>query len=200
MSKVDTDNNQTVVLNESEIKNDWSEFYKKNFDIEINLSALSIPAPKEGFIRCLIVIPGVNLGMVLMKIKSFMGVVSKKYDHYLDDFIIHNDRDAEPGNPYAIWVRDAVEADEEHTAMSYNDVQEEKISGETFLERLLHGLKYFLETGEHLDCEGATLCSGSRSENDVPTVKFEKSINKLDIYGYYLKDGFGDMSIREISC
>jgi len=66
---------------------------------------------------------------------------------------------------YAIWVRDRVEADEEHKNKSAKDLANGNISGETLLERLLHELKYFLETSKHLDLTNITLCSGSRDSD-----------------------------------
>ncbi len=72
---------------------------------------------------------------------------------------------------YAIWVRDRVEADEELKNFSASDLKRQSIAGITLEERLVYELKYFKETGKHLDIKNITLCSGSRvSGGDVSSV------------------------------
>ena len=67
------------------------------------------------------------------------------------------------------FFRDRVEADEEMKNLSANDLAGSR--GITLLERLIMELKYFSETGEYLDIESWTLCSGSRfADGSVPGV------------------------------
>ncbi len=60
-----------------------------------------------------------------------------------------------------------MEADEELKNKSANMLAEAGIKGETLPERLLHELKYFTDTGKHLDVKNTTLCSGSRDPYGV---------------------------------
>ena len=87
-----------------------------------------------------------------------------------DKIVIYNERDAKNG-PYSIWVRDEVEADEKYKNLSANQIKGMNIKTETLVERLIHELKYFQETGKHLDIKNITLCTGSRySDGNVPYV------------------------------
>jgi hypothetical protein len=107
--------------------------------------------------------------MVYDKCKELFGAW-KYTNNSLDQAVPTNDRDTKNGH-YAIWVRDRVEADEELKNKSANDLKEASTPGNTLLERLLLELKYFKETGKHLDIENWTLCSGSRdSDGCVPGV------------------------------
>jgi hypothetical protein len=94
----------------------------------------------------------------------------KSYNQSLDEAIPTNDRNPQNGT-YAIWMRDRVEADEELVNKSADDLKQEAIAGNTLLERLLLELKYFGETGKHLDINNVTACTGSRnSDGNVPNV------------------------------
>ena len=67
-----------------------------------------------------------------------------------------SERTAKNG-PYAIRVRDRVEADEELKNRSARDLQQQGILGITIEEREIFELKYFTETGQHLDIVNWTL-------------------------------------------
>lgn len=76
--------------------------------------------------------------------------------------------------------KDNVEADEEHKNKSALDLEKEGIQGITLRERLLMELKYFNKTGNHLDIENVTLCSGSRySVGGVPGVYWDSDYRKV---------------------
>jgi len=46
-----------------------------------------------------------------------------------------------------------------------------KVLTETLFERIIHELKFFQETGKHLDIDNITLCAGSRErDGHVPHV------------------------------
>lgn len=69
-----------------------------------------------------------------------------------------------------------IEADEEYKNMSANDLDEKGVKGITLRERLLMEIQYFKETGNHLDVDNVTLCSGSRdSGGDVPSVYWDSA-------------------------
>ena len=57
--------------------------------------------------------------------------------------------------------------------------------GETFLEWLVHGAVHFVETKQHLDEKGLTLCTGSRdASGDVPGVVWDLDYRRADVYWY----------------
>ncbi len=97
----------------------------------------------------------------------------------LDQSIPTNDR--VPGDgPYVVSVRRRVEADEENENLSANDLRIQNVTGTTLLERLLLELAYYLTTGQHLDIDCWTLCSGSRdSDGSVPGVYWLPGYRKV---------------------
>lgn len=139
---------------------DWQNFYFETglSSTPVDFSGITIPEKREGFDRLIIVLEGMTPNMVMAKLKKLMP--TWQYYSDLDGAVTHNDRVAD--HSYAIWVRNRVEADEEHKNKSANVLAEEKVSGITLLERMILELKYFKETGEHLDLINVTLCTGSR--------------------------------------
>ncbi len=140
---------------------DWSKFYTKHFNIKVDFSGIKIPElPKEEKWRLLFIAEGLTNNKVFDACKKKFPCY--KYADDLDKSVTKNDRDPKNGT-YAIWVRDVVEADEVHKNKSAKMLQEGKIFGITLLERMILELKYFTETGKHLDINNWTLCSGSRN-------------------------------------
>ena len=135
---------------------EWQLLYKKHFGLDKDFSTLRIPERKGGFDRLIVVAEGMMPEKIFAWMKSRM--FASKYGDNLDTVI--SDRKAD--HDYAIWVRDRVEADRELKSKSANDLKKEGIPGITLEERLLYGLKFFEETGEHLDMDSFTLCTGSR--------------------------------------
>jgi len=147
---------------------DWQQFYHDLFGLEIDLLGLSVPAKKKGFDRLVIVAQGMTLQRLYDNCVKLCPCW-KWTDDDLDK-IVQSERTAKDGT-YAVWFRDVVEADEELKNLSANDLKEKGIPGITLEERLLMELKYFKETGNHLDIKSWTLCSGSRcSSGGVPSV------------------------------
>ena len=149
---------------------DWQQFYHDLFGLEIDLLGLSVPAKKKGFDRLVIVAQGMTLQRLYDNCVKLCPCW-KWTDQNLDE-IVQSERTAKDGT-YAVWFRDVVEADEELKNLSANDLKEKGIPGITLEERLLMELKYFKETGNHLDIKSWTLCSGSRySSGEVPCVSW----------------------------
>ena len=150
---------------------DWQQFYHDLFGLEIDLLGLSVPAKKKGFDRLVIVAQGMTLQRLYDNCVKLCPCW-KWTDDDLDK-IVQSERTAKDGT-YAVWFRDVVEADEELKNLSANDLKEKGIPGITLEERLLMELKYFKETGNHLDIKSWTLCSGSRcSGGGVPYVGWD---------------------------
>ncbi|HMQ02253.1 MAG TPA: hypothetical protein PKD79_04305 [Candidatus Doudnabacteria bacterium] len=138
----------------------WEEFYKEFFDEDVDFTHLQVPERLEGFDRLIVVAKGMTAQLVYDRCADSFPCM-KYTDRSLSEVVPTNER--EPSNgPYAIWVRDTVEADEVHKNKSANKIKRYSIRSETLLERLLHGLKFYKETGKHLDISNVTLCAGSR--------------------------------------
>jgi len=148
----------------------WENFYQRYFGITVDLSGVKIPERTDKqikeFTRLIIATGGLNQNQAYSACQKQFPCY--KYTEDLNQAVPTNERDPKTDN-YAIWVRDAVEADEVHQNKSAKMVAKEGFKTETLLERMLHELKHFAETGKHLDVNNVTLCSGSRySAGGVP--------------------------------
>jgi len=100
---------------------------------------------------------------------------------------------------YTVKVRANIESDEELKNMSADDLKEKGIVGITLLERLQLEIDYFKETGEHLDIDNITSCTGSRdSDGDVPSVYWDSDNSKLRVFWYYPAHCHDRLRSREI--
>ncbi len=145
----------------------WDRLCRRHFGTK--LGSVNIPEKKVGqeeFSRLLIFPKGLTNNRGYNACDKLFPCW--RYPNDLDEAVPGSERDPRDG-AYAIWVRDTVEADEAHNNKSANDIKQAGLKTETLLERLVHELAYFLETGEHLDTKDVTLCSGSRySDGAVP--------------------------------
>ena len=159
---------------------DWQEFYRGLFGLEIDLSGLSVPGRKKGFDRLIVVAQGMTPQRLYDKCAEFFPCW-KWADEDLDR-VVQSERTAKDGT-YAVWFREGVEADKDLKNLSANDLEKKLIPGITLEERLLMELKYFKETGGHLNIESITLCSGSRySGGRVPGVRWSPVRRELHVY------------------
>lgn len=138
---------------------EWEHFYLKHFDVTYDFASLTMPV-RPGDDWRLLVIGEIPLGEIYAKCKEFFPCWCWTDDNF-DTIVTWNERDTKNG-PYAIWVKDNVEADEELKNLSATDIREKGLATETLTERLIHELTFFTETGEHLDLKNTTLCAGSR--------------------------------------
>lgn len=146
---------------------DWRQFHRLVFGAKFVPEEVRIPDVRDDFTRTIIVPKGLTLNRIFGACKERFDVLS----YWVDlEAITINDRTAVE-HSYAVLVRDRNEADEELKNLSAVQLAEQKILGSTVGERLLYELKYYGETGEHLDRVNITLCIGSRgSDGDVPGV------------------------------
>lgn len=157
---------------------DWQTFYREEFGIEADFSNLRIP--QAGFDRLIVIAQGITAQKVYDQCKKNFDCW-KYTDKNLDEAVPTSDRKAENGS-YAIWVRNRVEADEELKNLSSNQLKKKNIQGITLTECLLYELKYYKETGKHLDIKNWTLCSGSRhSGGPVPCVRWDPDRRRLEV-------------------
>jgi hypothetical protein len=164
---------------------DWQKFYSEVFGIECNFSNLRLPQRKEGFDRLIVVAEGMTLKQIYKKCKESFPCWKWTDRNFAET--VNSERTAENG-AYAVWFRNRVEADEELRNFSVKDLEKANIPCITLEERLLYELKYFTETGKHLDIKSITLCAGSRySSGYVPDIRWgNSSKSKLDGRWTYL--------------
>lgn len=170
---------------------DWQAFYREEFSMDCTFEGIEIPVQPAGFGRLIIIAPDITTeGVYRQCARRFS--CWKCTDDSLNVAVPTNDRD-NGRKGYAIWVRERVEADEKHKDKSADDLKEAGIKGMTLLERLVYELKFFKETGNHLDVDNVTLCSGSRySDGDVPDVDWYDDELRVD---WYFPD-FADDALR----
>ena len=162
---------------------EWQALYKM-FGLEKDFSDLLIPEKPAGLDRLLIVAQGLTPNQEFNKLKELMPVY--KFEDDLDIFIPVR----KTNRDYAIWTRDQREAD---------DFQKEEINSITLEERFLFELKYFLETGQHLDVQNITRCAGSRdAAGRVPRVCWSGFYSMLYISCYGPGGMFGRLYSREV--
>lgn len=170
--------NAVVYDPEQELIYRWEEFYRE-LGIDCDFSNMRIPKDPGGFGRVIIMAQGITpqSGYDLCA-KNFL--CWKCRDKNLDEVIV-SDRTTKSG-AYAIRVRDRDEADEEQKNLSANYLKEQNIPSITLEEREIYELKFFKETGKHLDIENVTLCAGSRYDNgNVPSMNWYED-SELDVY------------------
>jgi hypothetical protein len=163
----------------SELLLDWQNFWKGINGKEHDFSNIRIPEkPAESNWRLLVIVD-ILLGTLYAKFKERFDCWRWTDDNF-DKIVAYNERDAKSG-PYAIWIRDEEEADEKYKNLSVNQIKGMNIKTETLAERFIHELKYFQETGKHLDIKNITLCSGSRDGDDyVPIVDWDYDGFRVD--------------------
>ncbi|MFA6428256.1 MAG: hypothetical protein WCW02_01805 [Candidatus Buchananbacteria bacterium] len=136
---------------------DWQDFYQTVFGLECDLSGIKIPEKREGFDRLIIMAQGLTAEQLWLKTKEVCGEVGRIFSSELDSTISERTTEA----AYAFWVRDNQEANVELKNISVEQIEQQNLTTETLEERLLHGLKYFKETGQQLDVDCRTMCCSS---------------------------------------
>lgn len=175
---------------------DWQDFYRNVFGMKVSFYGLRIPEYIDDFNRLVVMAKGMTPQMIYDKYVELF-LYPKWTGRSLDEIIkpfntIRDTRD----RSYAVWFRDRQEADVELKNVSADELKERNISGITLEERLIFGLKFFKETGEHLDIKNVTLCSGSRRDDGVvPVVRWYG--RGLIVYWHHPGSPAGDCRTRE---
>ena len=165
---------------------DQQGFLNETFGLDLDLTDLEVPERVSGFDRLIVVPKGMTPNKAYEVCKAHFPCW--RWTDDLDAEVTKNDR--EPQETYAVWTRDRAKADEELKGLSANALGERGVQGQTLTERLLHGLKVFKETGEHLDLETVTLCAGSRySGGHVPDVCWDRVRLGVSCYLPGARDG-----------
>lgn len=164
----------------SQVK-DLELFYKNEFGMDVDFKRVKIPGGRKGFDRFIIIPKGLTCNKVYSKLKEKFDCASFFYDDF-NKALVHNDREATK-KPYAIWIRNRVEADEEWQGKSAIYLEKRRIHGITLIESLVWVLLYYDETHSHLDVKNITLCSGSRGiRGAVPDVSWHPGSRRLEVH------------------
>jgi hypothetical protein len=173
---------------------DWQWFYREVFDLGFDPSTIIFPPERDGFGWVIVNLPGLTDNQVYDKCVSRFP--SWRYYNDLDTAIAHNDRTAKDG-PYAIRVRDGIEADQQHRNPSANEAIKCGIKGLTVRERMLQELWYHWKIGGHLDTKSGTICSGSRyGDGGIPCV--ESFDDRFGVGHVYPVRAIGYWGVREV--
>jgi hypothetical protein len=177
----------------SGVRDEWQKFYKEKFNWTVDFSAVIIPAmPTVRKWRLIFVPKGMTMNLAFKTASDLFP--SWRYNDDLDAVVTKNIRNTE--NHYAIWVRDEVEPDQEFLGKSTRQADPDMFLGITLLERILFEIKYFTETGNHLDVKGLTFCSGSRNaDGNVPCAYLDDD-GKFSVYWDRLAGIGGRYGIR----
>lgn len=175
----------------TDIQSEWQEFYRKYFRLVVDFSDVQIPTNPCDFYRIIFIPKGLKISDVIKVMKKCFPAWS--YIDNLDGVIIKNIRQSDCN--YAIRIRERVEANEELKNFSANQLEERGVDCMTLLECLVYELKYFSETGQHLDVQNWTLCAGSRDHNGhVPVVHWNTDRGELRIK--WCLPGYDDDDLR----
>lgn len=140
----------------------WERHYHDEYGMAVDFSGIFIPLRRDGFKRLIVVPQGMTCNFAFAKNASMFPCLAWASDL---DTAVKGRNDREPHRHYAIWIRGDVEPDEvfltAHQARAFG------LSCTTLLEDLLMELKYFKETGEHLNKRRITRCDGSRHSDGL---------------------------------
>ncbi|MFA4975255.1 MAG: hypothetical protein WC839_02705 [Candidatus Paceibacterota bacterium] len=181
----------SIVDEYANIREEWQKFYKTHFNWDVDFSRVIIPNRPDGNWRLLFIAKGMTMNKAFDCCKAIFK--SWRYSDDLDKTIPTNIRTS--SDNYAVWVRDDIEPDIEYLGKSTRQADADMKIGITVLERIILEIKYFSETGNHLDIKGVTFCSGSRySDGYVPNAYWD-SVGFL-VSWYYLDGSNSSSGIR----
>jgi hypothetical protein len=171
------------------VRVDWENFYQKHFDLKVSFKDVKIPKSSPGFSRLIFIPEG-------LKIKQAAAVLKKYFKLGVIGDSLINER--ENKKSYALLVKDNIESDENLRGLSAKGLADKKINTLNLLERLLFELKYFDETGKHLDSANLTLCGSTKNEfNKVPAIGWD-SEGYLSIFWFGERYSGSEVRGREI--
>lgn len=179
----------------------WETFYQKYFGFAADFSLVPIPEkPVDGEWRLIVILKGLTMNQAAEAYGKLLIAHDPEWKlwQYADDLdkaITRNIRTS--AESYAIWVRVGQESDEEFRGQTTRQADPDMLIGVTLLERLIHGMVRFVETKQHLDYNGFTLCSGSRdSVGNVPRVHWNPDYRWVLVYWYDPDNSNRDGGVR----
>ena len=176
----------------SSVISDWQDFYQKFFGLAVDLSGVRVP---EGLERTVYIAMGISINAAVKAHRDRNIPFWKYCDGDLESVIQKSERGPVAAS-YAIRVKSGQEADEDLKNRSAEMIAEQNINTENLLERLVHGLKYYDETGKHLDVKNVTLCASSRfSYGSVPFV-CRHDDGSVDVHWYSPRPRYARLRAR----
>jgi len=163
----------------TDIRQEWEEFYRKYFRMTVDFTEVAIPDNPSDFERVIFIPQGLTYAAIVKVLKKRFKTwfYTENLDKDIKDDVRTSDK------AYAVRFRERVEADEEMKNLSANDLKVKSINSITLMERLILELKYYAETGKHLDISNVTLCAGSRDfDGHVPGVDWSGGRLFVDWY------------------
>jgi hypothetical protein len=182
---------------------EWAQFYREIFDLNVHYSEVNIPARPSGFYRLIVVAQGLTLKRIIeVARKHFpvdLGGDSRRY--FSTDEETRGTHDRLPTQSYCVWVRDRIDPDEEYVYVRPGVLARDGVKCITLLEHLLFHLKYFRETGKFLDRNARqTLYAGSHySDGGVVAVFVDKSHSHETCIGIRVGFNKGPYSTRKVN-
>ena len=183
------------------IRDEWEQFYKKYFQLEVNFSSVRIPVG-IGFKRVAIISYEVTYGRVFEVLRKYFEVNLASLRQYSDE---SSDFQNKPSGGYAIRLHGEQEPDDSYLGVSMEEFIKKGINSTTLFERLICGLKYFDETGQRMDTKYRTICMGSQvtsndSRNDSKVFPYTSWVNSALIIGecYMSASGFDKPRYRQV--
>ena len=165
-------------------KDEWQEFYRKYFQLTVDLSDILTPDNPGGFERVIFIPQGLTFAAVFKAMGKNIEILLAIND--LDEVLKgRNVREAD--NSYVVRFRERQEADEELKNRSYDQLKADGVNSITVLERLVYGFKYWTESeyDQHLDIVNETLCAGSQDADGlVPLVSYDANDRNVRVFWY----------------
>lgn len=165
--------NPFIVTNE---RAQWQAFYKRYFGLNVDFKDVVIPPlVSPGYFERMIIIPkGLQISKVIkVLVKNFecnLGLLHIKPETLIEERTTKTS--------YAIRLHDSQEADLEEKNCPCQKYNSQELI--TLTERLIFELKYFDETGNHLDLSSATICGASHNNYDyIPEVSYRSEVLTL---------------------
>lgn len=153
---------------------DWEVFYDVYFGTRVNFAGIRIPPHTPGYDRVILIPQELTWEMIRdgCNRQFSCGWHLNANEHTVP----RNQRSAREC-PYAIRVRECEEPDEDMAYVDVDHIHSGGIATMTLRERLVFGLKYYTETGRHLDQMSVTMCVGSSDEMGyIPVVNWGTSV------------------------
>jgi hypothetical protein len=120
---------------------EWVQFYRNAFQLDVNFSTLKIPKRRPGFTRLLVVAKGLTLKRIIETSQKHYSLDASPTGRYFyGDEETRGTHERVPSESYAVWVRDQVDPDLKYRDVPPRLLKAREVQGITLLEHLLFHL------------------------------------------------------------
>ena len=141
---------------------DWQKHFVEVYGLTVDLSNVKLPPVRDGFGWGVVRIPELSTQRIWEKLVTQFKAHMSGHDNLDQDIDITQEARTTANGPYVIWVRDRVEADQEHKNCTAVGLAKQGINCITLAERLALEVWFNWKTGRNLDQASMTLNAGSR--------------------------------------